>query len=51
MKNQFATYKNAALNAPTVANTSAGDAIAVYTTAVTVNATNAAGNNLRNRRA
>ena len=51
MKYQFATYKNAALNAPIVDTNSACDAIAEYTTAVTTNATNDAGNNRRNRRA
>ena len=50
MKYQFAEYRNAALNDPTASETSSGDAIAVYTTAVTINVTNAAGSNRRNRR-
>ena len=51
MKYQFVTYKNAALNDPAALRTSAGDAIAVNTIAVTINATNAAGSRRRNRRA
>ncbi len=43
MKYQFAEYKNAALNEPTASATSRRVAIAVYTTAVTSNVTNAAG--------
>ena len=51
MKYQFVTYKNAALNDPAALRTSAGDAIAVNTIAVTISATNAAGSSRRNRRA
>ena len=51
MKYQFATYKNAALNAPTAFTISAGDDNAEYTTAVTNNNAADAGNNRRIRRA
>ena len=50
MKYQLVEYKNAALNDPTASETSTGDAIAVYTKAVTISVTNAAGNRRRNRR-
>ena len=50
MKYQFVEYKNAALNEPTASDTSAGDAIAANTAAVTMSATNAAGRRRRKRR-